>query len=85
MAVADGVQLGFHAAFCPTNQASTPPLFDAQTGRRSMGLQVGGVDHQSLLLAAVFADILGRNVRPGHCCLLNFEGPQPLESVFYAS
>ncbi|SMG53254.1 hypothetical protein SAMN02746000_03415, partial [Paracoccus sp. J56] len=26
MAVADGVQLGVHAAFGPTDQASTPPF-----------------------------------------------------------
>ncbi len=26
LTVADGVQLGVHAAFCSTNQASTPPF-----------------------------------------------------------
>jgi hypothetical protein len=27
VAIADGVQLGVHAALCPANQASTPPFF----------------------------------------------------------
>ena len=43
-AVADGVQLCVHATLGSTNQASTPPPFDAQTGRCSVGLQIA-VNH----------------------------------------
>jgi|TARA_R100001440_G_scaffold32950_1_gene51742 hypothetical protein len=47
------MKFGVHAAFGSSNQTSTPPLSDAQTGRCAMGLQLGSINHHGILFAAL--------------------------------
>lgn len=54
------------------------PLFDARTGRRAMGLQVGGVDHHGHLLA-VFSGKTRHH--PGEDTLTALALPTVVESL----
>lgn len=51
LTVADGVQLGVHAAHSSSDLTTTPPLFGGHAGGRLMGLAVCRVYHHGLLFA----------------------------------
>ena len=51
LAITDRVQLGVHSALGASDQVSRPPLFYAHADHRSVGLEIGCIDHHGIQCA----------------------------------